>query len=242
MTIAGIPLVEHLPPPNRAEILLLGGDDHVAEEFRQAGYRVDRHALDTGPLAQTVERRAGFVPPVVEWPPPDASYDAVVLLDELALTVLEEEALAEAARVLRPGGVLLLRVPAAGRLAWLDGYNVFRYIYEITNRGLRLPESIGVGWRRHYRRDDLQELLRPHFRIRAMRASGIGLADGARLALSLFWRWALQSKRGDAALRRVPETLSRLEGGLAPGGRGYSLIVAAELLLAEECASTVLRQ
>ncbi len=230
MTIAGIPLVELLPPPNGAKLLLLGGDDHVARELGQAGYRVDRHALDTGPLVQTAEHRAGFVPPVVEWPRPDASYDAVVLLDELALTVLEEEALAEAARVLRSGGTLLLRVPAAGRLAWLDGYNAFRYVQETTNRGRRLPEATGVGWRRHYEREDLEELLRPHFRIRAMRASGIGLADCARLALLLFWRWALQSKRGDAALRRLPETLARFEGGLAPSGRGYSLVVAAERL------------
>ena len=234
MTIAGIPLVELLSPPNGAELLLLGGDDQVARALRQAGYRVDRHALDTGPLAQTPERRANFVPPVVEWPHPDASYDAIVLLDELALTVLEEEALAEAARVLRPGGGLLLRVPAAGRLAWLDGYNAFRYVQEITNRGKRLPEAAGVGWRRHYRREDLQDLLRPHFRILAMRASGIGLADSARLALSLFWRWALQSERGDAAIRRVPQTLTRWEGGLVPAGRGYSWVVAAERPPAEQ--------
>ena len=230
MTIAGIPLVELLPPPNGAKILLLGGDDHVARELRQAGYQVGRHALDTGPLAQTAEHRSGFVPPVVEWPQPDASHDAIILLDELALTVQEEEALAEAARVLRPGGVLLLRVPAAGRLAWLDGYNAFRYIQETTNRGRRLPEAAGVGWRRHYRREDLRSLLRPHFHVREMRASGIGLSDSARLGLSLFWRWALRREGGEAVIRRVADTLARVEGGLAPGGRGYWLVAAAERL------------
>jgi SAM-dependent methyltransferase len=230
MTIAGIPLVEHLPAPDGAEILLLGGDDTVARELQQAGYRVDRHALDTGPLALPAERRSGFVPPVVEWPQPDASYDAIVLLDELALTVLEEEALAEAARVLRPGGTLLLRVPAEGGLAWLDGYNAFRYVQETTDRGYRLREAGGVGWRRHYRRQDLGDLLQPHFHVREMRASGIGLSDSARLVLSLFWRWILRSKRGDAAIRRVPQTLARMEGGLAPSGHGYWLVVAAERL------------
>jgi SAM-dependent methyltransferase len=230
MTIAGIPLVEHLPPPNGAQLLLLGGDDVVARELQQAGYRVERHALDTGPLAQVAERRSGFVPPVVAWPQPDASCDAIVLLDELALTVLEEEALAEAARVLRPGGTLLLRVPAAGRLAWLDGYNVFRYVQETTNRGKRLPEAAGVGWRRHYRRDDLRDLLRPHFHLRDIRASGIGLSDSARLALSLFWGWAWRSQRGDTAIRRVPQILARLEGGLAPGGGGYWFVAVAERL------------
>jgi SAM-dependent methyltransferase len=207
MTMAGLPLVEHLPAPDGSAIVLLGGEDTLARALRRAGYRVDRHALDTGPLAPLSEQRctSTFVPPVVTWPYPDASHDAVILLDELALTVLEEEALSEAARVLRPGGVLLLRVPAAGRLAWLDGYNAFRYVREITHRGRRLSDS-------------------------AMRASGIGLSDCARLALFLIWRWALRSRRGDVAIRRVPETLARLEGRLAPAGRGYWLVAAAERL------------
>ena len=235
MTMAGLPLVEHLPPPNRSAVLLLGGDDNLARVLRRAGYRIERHALDTGPLVPLRGQRCAstFVPPVVAWPHPVASYDAVILLDQLALTVLEEEALAEAARVLRPGGILLLRVPAAGRLAWLDGYNAFRYIQEITHRGHGLPEAAGVSYRRHYRREDVQKLLQPHFRVRAIRASGIGLSDSARLALSLFWRWALQSRRGDTAIRRIPETLARLEGRLAPAGRGYWLVAVAERLSAE---------
>jgi SAM-dependent methyltransferase len=229
MTMAGLPLVEHLPTLDGAAIVLLGGDDTLARALRRAGYRVDRHALDTGPLVPPGQRYTStFVPPVVAWPHSDASFDAVILLDELALTVLEEEALAEAARVLRPGGVLLLRVPAAGRLAWLDGYNAFRYIQEVTHRGHRLPESAGIGWRRHYRREEVRKLLQPHFRVRAMRASGIGLSDSARLALSVFWRWALQSGRGDAAIRCIPQWLARLEGRLAPTGRGYWLVAAAE--------------
>ena len=235
MTMAGLPLVEHLPPPNGSAVLLLGGDDNLARVLRRAGYRIERHALDTGPLVPLRGQRCAstFVPPVVAWPHPDASYDAVILLDQLALTVLEEEALVEAARVLRPGGILLLRVPAAGRLAWLDGYNAFRYIQEITHRGHGLPEAAGVSYRRHYRREDVQKLLQPHFRVRAIRASGIGLSDSARLALSLFWRWALQSRRGDTAIRRIPETLARLEGSLAPAGRGYWLVAVAERLSAE---------
>jgi SAM-dependent methyltransferase len=235
MVMAGLPLAEHLPPPDGSAIVLLGGNEALAESLRRAGYQIDRHALDTRPLAPIPEqRRAGtFAPPVVAWPHPDAAYDAVILLDELALTVLEEEALAEAARVLRPGGMLLLRVPAAGRLAWLDGYNAFRYIQEITNRGHGLPEAAGVGWRRHYRREDVRKLLQPHFRVHAMRASGIGLSDGARLALSLFWRWALQSQRGDDAIRGIPESVARLEGRVAPAGHGYWLVAAAERLPAE---------
>jgi SAM-dependent methyltransferase len=230
MTVAGLPLSEYLPPPTTRDAtrLLVLGDDAIAAELRRAGYRVDRHALDTGPLAEL--RGLPFTPPLVAWPFADAAYDGVVLLDDLALTVREEEALAEAARVLRPGGVLLLRVPAEGRLAWLDGYNAFRYVSDATRRGRVLPESRGVGWRRHYRREDLYGLLRPHFRLRALRASGIGLADAARLALSLVWRWALRSPRGDGAIRAVPQAVARWEGRLAPFGRGYWLLAAAERL------------
>ena len=229
MTIAGIPLTGHLPPPaapGDGPLLLLGGDPVLARRLRDRGYAVSRHALDTGPLAQL----AGipFTPPVVSWPFPDGAYDAVLLLDELALTVREEEALAEAARVLRPGGVLLLRDPASGRVAWLDGYNAYRYLRDITRRGRLLPEVAGIGWRRHYPRADLRGLLQPHFHVREMRASGLGLSDAARLAISLLWRWALRSERGDAAIRAIPRALARLEGRFAPAGRGYWLVVAAE--------------
>ncbi|HET6344610.1 MAG TPA: methyltransferase domain-containing protein, partial [Myxococcota bacterium] len=126
MAIAGVPLTEFLPPPTEAaSLLLLGGDAAVAAAFRRAGYRVDRHALDTGPLAQLAG--VPFTPPVITWPFADRAYDAVLLLDDLALTMREEEALAEGARVLRPGGILLVRVPRSGPLAWLDGYNAYRY-------------------------------------------------------------------------------------------------------------------
>jgi SAM-dependent methyltransferase len=229
MAIAGVPLTEFLPPPTGAtSLLLLGGDEVTAAAFRSVGYRVERHALDTGPLAQIAG--VPFTPPVVAWPFPDAAYDAVVFLDELALTMRDEEALAEAARVLRPGGTLLLRVPASGRLAWLDGYNAYRYVRDITRRGTLLPEVKGVGWRRHYGRDDLKRLLAPCFRVRSMRGSGLGLSDAARLGLSLAWRWALRSRQGDRAIDGVPRGLSRMEGGWSLSGFGYWLVVVAESL------------
>ena len=226
--VPGLPLSEYLPAARDGVtgIVLLGGDDVIAAELRRAGYRVERHTLDTGPLAQL----AGlpFTPPVVEWPFPDGAFDAVVLLDQLALTVREEEALAEAARVLRPGGVLLLRVPVAGPLAWLDGYNGYRYVRDITRRGQPLPETRGVGWRRHYGEGDVRGLLLPHFRIRALRGAGIGLTEATRLGLNLAWRWALRSERGEAPIQETTERTARWEGRVSLAGRGYWLVVAAE--------------
>ena len=229
MRIPGLALSEHLPPPESCpSVLLLGDDDVIAVAFCRAGYRVARHGLDFGPLAQL----AGlpFTLPVVAWPFPDAAFDAVVLLDELALTVREEEALAESARVLRPGGIFLLRVPAAGPLAWLDGYNAYRYAREITKRGRPLPAVRGVGWRRHYRRDDLSGMLCQHFRVREAQAVGIGLAEAARLALNLVWRWGLRSERGNEVTAWASRTVARREARLSVAGRGYWLVVAAERL------------
>ena len=94
-------------------------------------------------------------------------------------------------------------------------------------------KSAGVGYRRHYHREDVGRLLQPHFRVRAMCASGIGLSDSARLALSLFWRWALQSRRGDAAIRRIPTDAGTAGGPPGAVGRGYWLVAAAERLPAE---------
>lgn len=226
MMIPGLPFGEHLPQPRDTSVLVLGGDETISTALCQAGYRVRQHALDTGPLAQLAG--VPFTPPVVRWPFPDASFDAVILIDELALTVREEEALAEAARVLRPGGTLLLRIPATGPLAWLDGFNAFRYAREITGRGEPLSVVAGVGWRRHYSRADVQALLAPHFMVRAMRGSGIGLSEAVRLGLLLFWRWALGARRGVDAIMRATRSVARREGRLSVAGRGYWLVTVAE--------------
>ncbi len=224
MSVPGLPLAEHLPPGG--DVLLLGGDEGMASSLRRAGFAVTRHALDMGPLAQLAGIQ--FTPPVVEWPFPDAGFDAVVLLDQLALTVKEEEALAEAARVLRPGGRLLMRVPAAGRLAWLDGFNVYRYLQETSRRGKRHPAVAGVGWRRHYPRPDLTTLLQPHVRVVTFTPTGVGLEDAVRLAGNLYWRWLRRDETKAAAVEQAAATVARLESGWSFMGRGYGLIVLAE--------------
>lgn len=207
------------------DLLLLGGDDRLARDLARAGFRVQRHALDTGPLAQLAG--VPFTPPVVQASPSrSAAYDAVVLLDELALVVKEEEALAEAARVLRPGGVLVLRVPAEGRLAWLDGFNVYRYVQNDAPR----EASPGGGGRRlaatlpppRCDRPPAAALRRHHAATHRRR-----LEDTVRLAGNLWWRWLRRDDTHDATVERAARRAARLESGWRVAGWGYGLMVAA---------------
>ena len=207
--------------------MLLGGDRRPGPGLRHAGYRVDRHALDTGP--------AGVPPPRVRSPSArrlspgrfrTPRPDAVVLLDELALTVLEEEALTEAARVLRPGGTSSCAFRPAGRLAWLDGYNAYRYLRDITDRGGYLPESRGLAGGGTIA-VTTRQLLRPTFSPGRCVPPGLDCPT-ASVWLSVFWRWALRSGRGDTAIAPSPPALARFEGRLAPADRGYWLVAAAE--------------
>lgn len=57
---------------------------------------------------------------------PEGSYDAAICADVFEHVALEQEAAFAAAcvRALRPGGLLIVSVPHAGRYAWLDPYQV----------------------------------------------------------------------------------------------------------------------
>ncbi|MCC6313900.1 MAG: hypothetical protein IT337_07785 [Thermomicrobiales bacterium] len=206
-------------PFARRRILRVGGD--VAA--RRGRWR-DRCALDLGPMAAPPGEP--WRPPGLRWPVAAAAYDLVVL-DDLALVVDEEAALAEAARALRPGGQLLLRVPARGPLAWLDAVNVSRYLRDATGRGARLPEARGLGWRRHYHPADLRDLLRAAgFRPAAVRRRGIGLAEAARLVALLRGGW----REGGPGWDRHAAVLAgarRLDRRLPAPGFGWWWVVAA---------------
>ncbi len=209
----------------RLRILAIGVRPEVVAAIMRRGHTIDRHALDLGPAAALAGQ--AWTPPVVAWPGESASYDRVFLWDELARVVDDEAAIAEAARVLRPGGVLTLRVPGAGVLAWLDPYNAYRYLRDATRRGTDPVETRGLGWQRHYRQADIDDLLRPHFSPPAMRRRGVGLAAAFRLALAILFRWLVpreaRYQRGQPLARRL-ETLD----DLIPGGPlGTNLIMTA---------------
>ncbi len=204
--------------------LVVGAPAGTVRALRRAGIRVDEHRLDRSPAA--ARRGKPFTPPVNVWPVETGAYDAVLIDEDLALVVDDEAAIAEAARALRPGGTLVARVPNAGVLAGLDAFNAYRYVRDITRRGPKLPETRAVGWRRHYRADDLRELLAPAFAPPAFWTEGIGVAEAARLMLLLGFAWLLGRRAPDLEAR-AERIAGRLESRIRPGDWGSRRIAVA---------------
>ena len=207
-------------------LLAAGESAATLAELRDAGHRPQTHRLDTNPLAGL--RGQPFTPPVVAWPMPDAAFDVVVLGPDLALVVDDEAAVAEAARTLRPGGLLVVDVPNNGPLAWLDADNAYRYVRDITRRGPRLHHARGVGWRRHYGEHDLRALLAPAFGPPVFRTEAVAAGEASRLALRLLCNWL--PDRDQAPPDRLvvaSDALARRERALRPAGWGSALVAVA---------------
>ena len=135
--------------------------------------------------------------------------------------------IAEMARVLRPGGMLRVRVPNAGPLAGLDAYNLYRYLTDITRRGRKPVEIDEVGWRRHYSADDLKELLGPEFVVRTIATHRVGIAELLNVSALALFRWYCRS---DARYRRaqtIVERVERIENRIRPRRIGTVLVVEA---------------
>lgn len=159
----------------------------------------------------------------------DGSFAGVIVAGVFEHTRDDLDGLDEMARVLQPGGVLLLRTPRAGMLTWLDPFNLYRYAAETSRRGPLPIESGELGWRRHYRRDELSALLRERGLIPvASGGAGVGLAEVAVLGTMLLCRIVLGSERAEASMRRILQPFVRAESNLPTGRFGYDLVIRAE--------------
>ena len=157
----------------------------------------------------------------------ERSCDAIDCLDVLEYVQDDQAIIAEMARVLRPGGMLRVRVPNAGPLAGLDAYNLYCYLTDITRRGRKPVEIDEVGWRRHYSADDLKELLGPEFVVRTITTHRVGIAELLNVSALALFRWY---RRSDARYRRakaIVERVERIENRIKPRRIGTVLVFEA---------------
>lgn len=78
--------------------------------------------------------------------------------DAISRTIDEETWMAEMARLLNNDGTLRFTLPKAGRLAWLDAMNMYRYAVDIGKRGTQPNAARPTGWNRHYDREEIKRL------------------------------------------------------------------------------------
>ena len=160
-----------------------------------------------------------------ELPAPDGCADAVLLLDVLEHIAAPERALAEARRVLRPGGVIVVTVPYAGLTRWLDALNLYAALRRIRP-SLPPPEAATEsdgGPHRHYTRAQLESELAPWFVVDRSARSGLGLPELVALAMTT----ARVARKGRAVrwLMLAHLFVSILDYPLRAGPFSYNLAV-----------------
>jgi SAM-dependent methyltransferase len=166
-------------------------------------------------------------------PFPDGCADAVVLLDVIEHLAEPDRALAEAYRVLRPGGLVVVSVPHSGALRRLDALNVYQALRR-RRPSWPPPEAAtesGSGTHRHFAAHELEELMRARFTVDRVARTGLGLQELVFLLLLLI-RAALHAERVYRAL--LPLHLAvYLADDLVPMGRlAYHLTVRGRTVCA----------
>jgi SAM-dependent methyltransferase len=138
--------LDRLPLPPGARLLDAGcGSGRTLDELARYG-RVS--GIDLSPEAVAAARGRGHedvhVAPIEELPFPDAAFDVVTCLDVVEHTPDDAATFAELRRVTRPGGLLLVTVPAYQALwSWHDEVNLHFRRYDSPS--LRAAAR-GAGW------------------------------------------------------------------------------------------------
>jgi SAM-dependent methyltransferase len=164
-------------------------------------------------------------------PYPDAYFGGVLLLDVLEHVPDEQAVVDEIARVLKPGGQLILSVPNSGVLAALDSLNLYRTLLgETAPPPTDDPSWAGSPVHRHYAVSELHLLLGSRFRVRSVRYTGLGLAEPVNLVLLLLFRGLLRLPRLYEILQYLYFGVYLAEDLIPTDRRGYHMMVDAERL------------
>jgi ubiquinone/menaquinone biosynthesis C-methylase UbiE len=163
----------------------------------------------------------------------DNSFGAVMLTEVLEHLQDDRATLKEIARVLRPGGVLLISTPHRGLFAGLDPDNVLNSFFATVSR-LRIPKPGGgrfyqnfrFDWHRHYSEKELRALLSADFEIEKLDFGGLllyPLLYGVENALD-----ALGKERSYWRDFRALRTLRGFDFDCKFGPLAYNIALAAK--------------
>ncbi len=196
----------------------------------QAPIELNRHGVATHDIAWKATIDSGVVSVSAKRLPfADCSFQKLVLADLLEYVRDERAVLAEVSRVLAPEGRLTVLAPYHGPTTWLDGANWHRYLHDLAGSDAMLPELAESGWRRRYRRSDLEALLTESgFELGSVQQRGTGLSE-----LGWFIGRLLQEKRpptsvsADLDLIRIRYAARSLDRRVPLGSLGSWLIVEA---------------
>ena len=222
----------HLLPPGARRVL----DAGCAFGFltRRLARRFDEVAgidLDPGYVARAraacprADIRLGRVDRL---PWPDAHFDAAVCLDVLEHAADPAAAVAELARVVRPGGTLVASVPHRGLLAAADSLNLYARLRPRAGSPTDDPSWAGSPHHRHFSAAELRDLLSPGFDVDAVQRTGLGVAELLNLPLLLATRGVSPRLRGVyAVLQYLYFGVYVLEDTVPLGAAGYHLMCRA---------------
>src|SRR5215218_5534820 len=133
----------------------------------------------------------------------DRSVDAVVMLDIVEHIADPAAILAEARRVLRPGGCLVVSVPHKGPMTRLDPNNV----YEALQRRwpswppLDTYDESASGTHHHFTVAEVRRLLGPGFIVDRVARTGIGLSEVLHLSMRVVFNALLRWRGAYMMLR-----------------------------------------
>lgn len=199
------------------------GPDYAYADLARAVTCVDWNPRIIQPVPAHVEIRPGdFLAMEI----PQAAYDAVICADVFEHVGLEDEAAfaAKCAGALRPGGVMVVSVPHAGRYAWLDPFEIkpalhrglARFgLYSRTHNGFC---DIRKG-HKHYARDEIARAFAPL-------APALTRTWGHFWDPVLSWADALQRKLGVAPGRAAIARACDGEYRRDWGDRAFNIAVA----------------
>ena len=161
-------------------------------------------------------------------PVADGVADAVTMLDVLEHLEDPRAAIAEAHRVLAPGGCLVVSVPHRGALHGLDALNLYDGLCR-DRPGLpplAAPTTSGGHAHHHYTVEECEQLLRPWFTVERVARRGLGIHELITLGL-LAMRRRGGRPRTARALLGLYVVVYLLEDALPTGPVAYHLMLRA---------------